>query len=75
MRRALGISVALIAIVGGCWYLFGRTKGCEANEPSATLYLSRLGVETTRAQFCWASDCRLVASQMSSAERASWYCR
>jgi hypothetical protein len=60
-RRTLAISVALIAIGGGCWYLFGRAKSCEVNETSATLYLNRLGVETMRAQFCWASDYRLVA--------------
>jgi hypothetical protein len=28
-------------------------------------YLNRLAVETMRARFCYAADCRLVADQMS----------
>lgn len=75
MTRGLAALVALIAVGGGYWYLAGRAKGCEVNEAAATLYLNRLGVETLRGQFCWASDCRLVAAQMSSSDSASWYCR
>ena len=75
MTRTIAILVALISIGGGCWYLLGRAYGCEVSEPAAILYLNRLGVETMRARFCWASDCRLVAAQMSNSEKANWYCR
>ena len=40
-----------------------------------TLYLNRQEVETMRARFCYAADCRLVAEQMSKVEPARWYCR
>lgn len=74
-RALLGLLVG-VALAGIAWYaLSNRTSGCEANERGATLYLNRFGAETTRAQFCWASDCRLIAEQMSRVERASWYCR
>lgn len=74
-RALLGLLVGA-ALAGIAWYaLSNRTSGCEVNERGATLYLNRLGVETIRAQFCWAGDCRLIADQMSKAERASWYCR
>ncbi len=75
MTRTIAVVVALIALGGGCLYLLGNAKGCEVNEPSATLYLNRLGVETMRAQFCWAGDCKMIAAQMSRAENGIWYCR
>lgn len=76
MRHGLPLLLAAVIAAGAAWHFFSnRTSGCEANERGATLYLSRLGAETTRAQFCWASDCRLIAEQMTRAERANWYCR
>ena len=71
-------SLVVVAVLGTVlWFVFGeRPKaGCTANESGSTLYLNRMNVETTRAQFCYASDCRLVAEQMMKAERANWYCR
>ena len=34
----------------------------------ATLYLSRSGIETERAQFVYAQDCELIAKTMREAE-------
>lgn len=78
MTRMRGVILIVLAatLAGGAWHLLNnRTSGCEVNERGATLYLNRMGIETMRAQFCWASDCRLIAEQMSRVERATWYCR
>lgn len=39
------------------------------------LYLKRFGVETLRAEFTSAADCRLIAKNMRAAEqRSHWFC-
>jgi hypothetical protein len=48
--------------------------GCDALESGATLHLVRSNVDTIRARFCHAADCRLIAEQMNKAERALWHC-
>ena len=66
------LTVILLAAVAILW--FRGEPGCELTA-GTTLYLSRLDVETMRARFCYASDCRLVAEQMKKVERARWFCR
>ncbi len=67
---------ALLAVVVWATRLFARANWLRsAMESGGTLYLIRLGVETPRAGFCYAPDCRMVAEQMTKAERANWYCR
>jgi len=54
----------------------GIHSNCEKVEDGAKLYLNRGGgIETFRAQFCYAQDCRLIAKNMSRIEIASWYCK
>ena len=53
-----------------------RHSKCAKVEDGAKLYLNRGGgIETFRAQFCYAQDCRLIAKNMSRIEIASWYCK
>lgn len=74
MRALPSLAVAALTIAG-VWFYFKGPIGCGAMESGGTLYLNRLGVETPRASFCYAPDCRLVAEQMTRAENANWYCR
>lgn len=74
-RLILAIGALLGATLWAAWAYSRGPIGCGAMESGGTLYLNRLGVETPRASFCYAPDCRLVADQMTKAERANWYCR
>lgn len=66
------LTVILLAAVAVLWSR--GEPGCELSGGN-TLYLNRLDVETMRARFCYAADCRLVADQMNKVENARWYCR
>jgi hypothetical protein len=55
-------------------YVTGRVPGCDVQQDGATLHLVRMGVDTVRARFCYAADCRLIAEQMNKVERARWHC-
>lgn len=74
-RHILAIGGLLGVAVWAAWAHSRGPIGCGAMETGGTLYLNRLGVETPRASFCYAPDCRLVADQMTKTERADWYCR
>ena len=54
---------------------FRREGGCEVVEQGGTLHLVRSDVDTVRARFCYAADCRLIAEQMNRVERARWHCQ
>jgi hypothetical protein len=73
MRYLWPAATFILLVVAGVLYLGGQ-PGCELASGNA-LYLNRQEVETMRARFCYASDCRLIAEQMSKVERARWYCR
>ena len=73
MRYLWPAATVILLIVAGLLY-FGGEPGCELAGGN-TLYLNRQEVETMRARFCHAADCRLVAEQMSKVEPARWYCR
>jgi hypothetical protein len=47
---------------------------CDAIEEGGVLHLKRSGVDTTRARFCYAADCKLMAEQMNKVEQAEWRC-
>ena len=50
-------------------------SGGEHTAAGGALYLLRHGSEAHRAEFDYASDCRIVAKTMSSAEpQVEWYC-
>jgi hypothetical protein len=74
-RHILAFGALLGVVVYAAWAYSRGPIGCGAMESGGTLYLNRLGVETPRASFCYAPDCRLVAEQMTKAEKANWYCR
>jgi hypothetical protein len=71
--------------VGALSFLFGALImksndgiSCDGRDKEGTtLQLTRGGspVTTVRAQFCYSSDCALIAKQMNLAEAASWSCR
>lgn len=73
--RVLAVAVAIGLFAAAVWLFVHGPIGCGSTESGGTLYLNRLGTETPRASFCYAADCRLIAEQMSKAERATWYCR
>jgi hypothetical protein len=66
-------AVVLLALLG-FFYSRDRMMGCYALESGASLHLVRSNVDTIRARFCYAADCRLIAEQMNKAERALWHC-
>ncbi len=72
--RFVWASLTAILFASAAFLYFRGEPGCEFGGGS-NLYLDRLGVETMRARFCYAADCRLVADQMTRVENASWYCR
>jgi hypothetical protein len=73
MRYLWPAATLILLIVVGLLSLGGEA-GCELGG-GTTLYLNRQEVETRRARFCHAADCRLIAEQMSKLEPARWYCR
>jgi hypothetical protein len=50
-----------------------RVSGCGTFEDGSKLHLYR-NVDTVRARFCYAADCKLIADQMNKVERAQWSC-
>lgn len=50
-----------------------RVSGCDTFEDGSKLHLYRT-VDTVRARFCYAADCKLIADQMNKVERAQWSC-
>jgi hypothetical protein len=73
MMRYFWPTATLVLLVIAGFLYFRSEQGCEVTGGN-TLYLNRLDVETTRARFCYAADCRMVAEQMSRVEQARWYC-
>lgn len=69
--------VLTLILLAALAFLYARDSvvGCDVTENGGTLHLYRSGVDTTRARFCYASDCRLIADQMTKVERASWSCK
>lgn len=65
-----------VAAVAACVALYSRDRvsGCDNLDNGGKLILNRLGVDTMRARFCYAADCRLIAEQMTKVERANWRC-
>ena len=71
--------------VGVISFLFGALImksndgiSCDRRDKvGTTLQLTRGGgsATTVRAQFCYSSDCALIAQQMNLAEAANWSCR
>ena len=75
MRAIWILSAVLLLALLGFFYSRDRMMGCDALESGATtLHLVRSNVDTIRARFCHAADCRLIAEQMNKAERALWHC-
>lgn len=68
--------LATLALVAAVAFLYSRDRvsGCDRIEDGGTLHLKRSGVDSIRARFCYASDCKLIAEQMTKVERASWHC-
>ena len=51
---------------------------CDGRDKDGTtLQLTRSAgsTATVRAQFCYSSDCNLIARQMNLVEKAEWTCR
>ena len=75
VMRPIGIlSVVLLLALLGYFYSRDRMMGCDALESGATLHLVRSNVDTIRARFCYAADCRLIAEQMNKLGRGLWAC-
>lgn len=73
--RILSVGGGALAVALFAAYLWGdRIGGCDRVEEGSRLNLLRSGVSTVRARFCYANDCHLIASQMSKAEQAKWFC-
>jgi hypothetical protein len=73
MRPIWILSAVLLLALIGFFYSRDRMMGCDALESGATLHLVRSNVDTIRARFCYAADCRLIAEQMNKPGRALWH--
>jgi hypothetical protein len=74
MRPIWFLSAVLLLALLGFFYSRDRMMGCDALESGATLRLVRSNVDTIRARFCYAADCRLIAEKMNKPGRALWHC-
>jgi hypothetical protein len=74
MRPIWILSVVLLLALLAYFYSRDRMMGCDALESGATLHLVRSNVDSIRARFCYAADCRLIAEQMNKPGRALWAC-
>lgn len=68
--------LATLVLVAAVVVLYARDRvgGCDTVEEGGRLHLTRSSVDTVRARFCYASDCKLIAAQMSKIEHAIWSC-
>jgi hypothetical protein len=73
MRNFWPFATLLLVFVIASLYTRDRVGGCDTVQDGGKLHLYR-NVDTTRARFCYAADCRLIAEQMNKVERAHWSC-
>ena len=74
MRNLWPLATLLLMAIVAFLYTRDRVSGCDTVEDRGKLHLNRSGVDTVRARFCYASDCKLIAEQMNKVERARWSC-
>jgi hypothetical protein len=73
MRTLWPAATLLLLGVVAFLYMNDRVSGCDMFEEGSKLHLYR-NVDTVRARFCYAADCKLIADQMNKVERANWSC-
>jgi len=71
-RTILPLAIIALLTMSAC-----KDDKCppDRDREGVDLTLLRNNNATHRATFCYAADCRLIAAQMSSAERSGWICR
>lgn len=74
MRTLWPLATLILLALGAVALWRDPLRQCDVVEAGGALHLTRLGVETMRAHFCYAADCRLIAAQMNKVERATWTC-
>ena len=71
------IAVVLVVMLSES-ALAGKQCGQDEEEDGTRLYLQRkfIDIETFRAKFCYAQDCRLIATALGDKEPlVEWYCK
>jgi len=71
------IAVVLVLMLSGP-VMAAKQCGQDEEEDGTRLYLNRpsSGIETFRAKFCYAQDCRLIATAIGDKEPlVEWYCK
>jgi hypothetical protein len=78
-KHAVGLLTGAFSFLVGILVMksIAETPCIERDQEGTLLQLTRGGGSTTtvRAQFCYRSDCSLIATQMNFAEKAQWSCK